>query len=421
MYVNLCEKYLLHMKYSVVFYPEKRKNVDKNVPLLLSITFSGKRVFYYTGKRCDIMQWDADLNKISRNQIAPNGQSSRDFNADLSKIELAVNNLFKGYDLSGELPTKENLRKELDLRLGKKSMDQAGVNFFDYFDKFIDNKTITDDAKVVQHTVLNNLKRFKNTTTFASIDSQFLKDFYKYLLAKRSVSKNTACKQMSILRGLCRHATRCKLLKNDPFSDFEYDKESYGIPVYITLEERDKIYTAKLEDNELEITRDLFIFQCSVGCRVSDMLKLKKNTVINNCLEYIASKTKDHKPRVIRVPLTSKAISIIEKYNGESVKLLPFMDVNKYNKNLKLLFEKLKLTRLVTVPDKKTRESIQVPISEIVSSHMARRVFIGGLFKKGVRTEIIASMSGHVAHSKEFARYYAVDRDDQKVAINLIE
>jgi hypothetical protein len=52
---------------------------------------------------------------------------------------------------------------------------------------------------------------------------------------------------------------------------------------------------------------------------------------------------------------------------------------------------------------------------------MARRVFIGGLYRAGVKNEIIASMSGHVENSKAFSRYYSIEKSDQQSAISLIE
>jgi hypothetical protein len=52
---------------------------------------------------------------------------------------------------------------------------------------------------------------------------------------------------------------------------------------------------------------------------------------------------------------------------------------------------------------------------------MARRVFVGSLYKKGVKNEIIASMSGHTRDSKAFGRYHAIDKEDQGNAIKLIE
>ena len=100
---------------------------------------------------------------------------------------------------------------------------------------------------------------------------------------------------------------------------------------------------------------------------------------------------------------------------------IPYISDQKYNEYLKELFKDQDINRLVTKLDPKTRKSIQVPIRDIASSHMARRVFIGGLHHKGATNEIIASMSGHVENSKAFARYYNIGKSDQQSAISLIE
>jgi len=81
----------------------------------------------------------------------------------------------------------------------------------------------------------------------------------------------------------------------------------------------------------------------------------------------------------------------------------------------------LGIKRMVTIVDPKTRQSKQVSISDIACSHMARRVFVGSLYSKGVKNEIIASMSGHVENSKAFSRYYNINKEDQAQAIKLIE
>ena len=51
------------------------------------------------------------------------------------------------------------------------------------------------------------------------------------------------------------------------------------------------------------------------------------------------------------------------------------------------------------------------PINEIASSHMARRTFVGGLFKKVKDPNLIGALSGHKAGSKAFARYRDIDDD----------
>jgi integrase len=181
------------------------------------------------------------------------------------------------------------------------------------------------------------------------------------------------------------------------------------------------LFNAEIEDTGLSVVRDVFIFQCFIGCRYGDLMRLKRSNIINGCIQYIASKTRSEKPRVARVPVTEKAMVILSRYDLSDGRLLPFITLRHYNKFLKKLFLLVDLTRIVTLADKKTQIDIQVPICDLASSHMARRVFIGGLHKKNVKNEIIASMSGHVENSKAFSRYYDIDQEDQEQAMGLIQ
>ncbi|MFZ4414889.1 MAG: hypothetical protein ACOYOV_17515, partial [Bacteroidales bacterium] len=97
-----------------------------------------------------------------------------------------------------------------------------------------------------------------------------------------------------------------------------------------------------------------------------------------------------------------------------------FITDQRYNEYLKELFEKVELTRTVTRQHPTTREPEQVRLCDIASSHMARRSFVGNMFGK-IDSAIIASMSGHVANSKAFTRYYDVSKELQQQAINLID
>ena len=60
------------------------------------------------------------------------------------------------------------------------------------------------------------------------------------------------------------------------------------------------------------------------------------------------------------------------------------------------------------------------PLYEVVSSHTARKTFIGNLYKKVRDPNIIASMSGHVEGSTAFARYRVIDDDIKNDVINLL-
>jgi site-specific recombinase XerD len=418
------------MKYSVKFYPEKRNGIVENVPVMMSVTFSMKRMFYFTGVRCNInddpkkSQWDLVNSRMRNNQIAPNGQSSREINAELNKLEVAVDDLFKLYDATKVVPTIEKLRNDLKLKLGKEERKEpVKVGFFDRFDQYMKDAPLSHGRKKHLKTTYNKVQDFNPGTTFENLNVQYLTDFQNYLIDKCNLSKNTTISELRRLRAFLGYAIKLGWTTNYPFKSFTIDQESFGDPIFITVEERDKLYSAEIENQSLAKVRDIFVFQCLIGCRVGDLLKLKKSNIVDGCIEYIASKTKDDKPRIARIPLTDKAKSILAKYDLSEDQILPFISEQKYNEQIKKVFklDNIKITRIVTVADPKTRTSVQKSIADLASSHMARRVFVGNLHRKGIKNEIIASMSGHVENSKAFSRYYNIDKEDQKEALKAID
>ena len=212
---------------------------------------------------------------------------------------------------------------------------------------------------------------------------------------------------------------------NNPFVGFEgTTTEKYGTPYYITLEERNQIADFDLSAHpQLSIQRDIFIFQCCIGCRVSDLFRLTASNVINGNIEYIPRKTKEERQDVVRVPLNSRAMALVNKYKNVDAKgrLFPFITPQRYNDDIKEIFRLCGITRLVTVLDSVTGEEVQRPIDEVASSHMARKTFIGALYKKIKDPNLIGSMSGHVEGSRAFARYREIDDEVKREAVSLID
>lgn len=61
------------------------------------------------------------------------------------------------------------------------------------------------------------------------------------------------------------------------------------------------------------------------------------------------------------------------------------------------------------------------PIDEIASSHLARRTFIGNLYKKVKDPNLVGSLSGHTEGSRAFACYRDIDEDMKKELVGLLE
>ena len=213
-----------------------------------------------------------------------------------------------------------------------------------------------------------------------------------------------------------------KKTTNKPFDDFPIAECTYGTPYYITIDERNKLYKTNLKNHpKLAIQRDIFVFQCLIGCRVGDLLKMKKNNRINDAIEYVPKKTKEGRPLTVRVPLNSTAKEILERYKHSEEKLLPFISEQKYNVAIKRMFLAARLKRMVTIINPTTREEEKRPLNEIASSHLARRCFVGNLYKQVKDPNLVGALSGHKEGSKAFARYREIDEEIKKDLVNLLD
>ena len=225
------------------------------------------------------------------------------------------------------------------------------------------------------------------------------------------------------VRAFFNWAYKNKIIDSFPFEGFEMPSEQYGSPVYLTLGDVDVIARADFsDDKELKIQRDIFVFQCNVGCRIGDLLRLKKRDIINGAVEYIPTKTIKERAKTVVVPLNAIAMSIVEKYKDvPGDQLLPFISSQNYNENIKTILETAGITYLVTKLDSVTRTESNVPINEMASSHMARRTFIGNIYKLVKDPNLVSALTGHAEGSRAFNRYRDIDIDMKRDLVKILE
>lgn len=266
---------------------------------------------------------------------------------------------------------------------------------------------------------------------YPEIFKKLLKDYpveigLKHKSPKLVVSgENTIIKKKKRLKAFFKWLNETKRTSNRPFEGIMIGSEKYGVPFYLTIDERNAVADADLSaDKQLEIQRDIFIFQCFVGCRVGDLVKLRPENITDGILEYIPRKTKDEdEPVKPRVPLSIRAKQLVEKYKGIDAdgRLFPFISPQKYNDAIKAILEKCEITRNVQVRNSKTGEIETRRICDVASSHIARRTFVGAAYKKVRDPNIIGKMSGHVEGSRAFSRYRDIDDSILSETISAIE
>lgn len=324
-------------------------------------------------------------------------------------------------------------------------------SFFNIWNDFISKRHVSDQRVAMFRVVRNMLWRFEQVTKIKNphfelsldkLNASILNDFETFLrneylyidkyphlykdIAVKDLPKargdNTIADRIAILRTFIIWAIKNDLTTNDPFKRFEIKPPVYGTPIYISIAERNQLFETNMSSISLNIVRDIFVFQCLIGCRVGDLLRMTKNNIINDAVEYIPRKTKDGRPVTVRVPLNKLAKHILSRYKDDKRdELLPFISVQRYNDNIKECFKQAGLTRIVTVLDPLTREYTQRPICEVASSHMARRTFVGNLYKQVKDPNLVGALSGHKDGSKAFARYRDIDEEMKTELVKMLE
>ena len=427
--MTITHKCDMKIKYSSKFILEKRKDksgslIVKNVPIYLDFTFNGQRLRYFTGYRINVTQWDFDIERVKKNNFNRNRISSSIINQKLSEIQSKIEDIYiksEPYELTVRI-LRERLKEELDETQLKRKIDlwQRWIQFANEYETSKGYKKHLLSTK-------NHLETFcvkKNIQlTFKNCTQEIIEEFIKYL--KEEHSLNTVAGIMKRVNTFFNYAVKNNWIKVSPLKEIQKVNQKYGDPIYLSKQELDQIYKAKVTSEKHQRTKDLFLFQCFVGCRVSDLMRLTKDNIVDingiQYIEYIPVKTKKENQRALRIPLTKKAQKILRKYNFIDGKLLPAISSQKYNKNIRELLKDIEFERTVIRLNPKTRLEETVPLQQIASSHLARRTFIGILHKSGHKNEVISSMSGHTENSRAFSRYYSVDDDYRLKAIKSIE
>ena len=361
--------------------------------------------------------------------------------------------------IASRILAQERIVAQMEEEETAEEKDDSQKEFFDTFEHFVSIQKISISRIRHYNVIICALKRFAiysaQEVSFATLSSNLLRKFSKFLenehkfvvegkdgkpcikdpLYKKAYKSVPECRfpkqrgQNSIIGTMSRFHTFVRwsikrgYMNRDPYDDYVIGTAIYGTPFYLTKEERNQLYQAKFPDNPgLDVQRDIFVFQCFIGCRVGDLMKMTKSNVINGAIEYVPRKTKEGRPYTVRVPLSPTALEILDRYKGQpDGRLLPFICEQDYNRDIKKMIKLAGIDRVVTTLNTITREEEKHPIWEVASSHMARRVLVGNLYKEVKDPNLIAKISGHVENSRAFSRYRDIDEEMAKEVILKLE
>jgi len=296
-----------------------------------------------------------------------------------------VNNAVKTILARGMEPYASLVKQEME-------GTSAGIpfDFFDDYDRFLAVKdTLRTDAYVkVLRLSRGYLEKFErhsgNRLDQYTINGVVFDQYLMYLMNVRGLSDQTVLTHVKIFKRFLRWA---------------YPVSSYPFVKYKVTEVEDIIYLYESELYELmgaplqpfsylDKTRDLFVFCCVTGMRHSDSQMCSDDWISEGVFDFRQQKTGGR----ATPPVFRAAETILEKWEGT-----PKISTQKYNEYLKVLFQKLELNRPVIITSYKGGQMTKTTrlLSEIVTSHVARKTFIMMCLLKEIPIQDIMFMSGH--------------------------
>lgn len=208
--------------------------------------------------------------------------------------------------------------------------------------------------------------------------------------------------------------------------NFYVPKEDIPIIVLTPKQLRQLIDNPELDARlpaDLQLTRDIFVFGCTVALRVSDLMSLRPYHLITYDEEYYLKVNSQKTNTTTTVKLPAYAVAILMKYKNKQSTLLPVLSINYFNLQLKRLStyitgpEPVIKTRLrngqPTIIYKDPEKKQHFTLADHITTHTMRRTAITTMLSLGMNEQVVRKISGHAANSKEFYKYVAFSQSFQ--------
>lgn len=379
---------------------------------------------FYNGRACDIRAhtrifvpvsiWNAQEGRcnLSRRYDTPEVIKARRAQAQLDELASRVTDKYAtdgGRDIS-----RAWLQNIIDRTADEKPLT-------DIIDNYIDTKGLATRTRYKFHSLRKHLERYQKTkgkVLYAhTITREDLENLMQYF-RKSQIGTNAIATRFRQLRALVYFGGKPY---PNPFELFKMPQEVYADPTFLTPDERERITNCDTLTLPKQVQRDIFIFQCHTGCRISDMYKLTDRNIKDGWLIYSPEKTAHSTARIVELPLSPTAAEIVERYKGVDMhgKLLPFIADQHYNKAIKDILKAAGIDRVVMWRNPQTGISEPRPLWEVASSHLARRTFTQIAYERTGDKRLVASMTGHIEDSQAFNRYSEITREMKKRALEI--
>lgn len=368
---------------------------------------------------------EADLSDLCKFETDGTPKKRANFDRDLhKKISERISIMQTVYDeavKNGRILTKESFESEIDKVLHpeaytEEEADPSKKLLLNRFNKYINDGLFSDARKRAYWVTYRILERFlaisrRETISFGEVDADFIMSFRKFIINEWEYAKkkkyehlyknipkqnfpdaprvqNTVANKLKQFQAFLRVLEDADEIVKSPFRRMGREnrlmalREQFGDPISLTSDEVRKIINTEVRQS-LKATKDAFLLQCALGCRISDFKTMSmENVAVSKegiaFVHYLPQKTMNIniKREEVKTPLLRFAFDIIKRTGFRLSVLKNVNGHDGFNAKIKALLWSCGIDREVPVYNDQKKCMEYLPLHSQGSSKLCRKSFV---------------------------------------------
>lgn len=397
-------------------------NTKKATSIYAIVYFKRKQYKINTGVKVYPSQWNKkrQLAVISAKQTKLDNYNNTIVNDKLKQILLSFeqSKLYLCEHIESIPNLYELLKQYINPSMATKKKTINGVSATAQMSLLL-STVDKDSTRNIYRGNINVFKRFLEdeniTDTWENITEDNLEKYKEYLIGKgQAVTTINNC--LSSLKNILRKADKDKDIKFDfhtsgcdkveKVKDLRSKEEKKSKQIPLTEKQVYELYNLKLSGRDEEV-RDVFVTQCLLGQRISDMPKLfagNYKIITENTVEITVQKTGEQ----AIIYLFPIAKEILNKYSSGFKYLKISTDtvegepesrdyVRKIDERIKNICKTAGFDEEITYTEQRGSKKtvIKKKLHELIHTHLARHTFITLMCKMGIPKETVIIATAH--------------------------
>lgn len=234
----------------------------------------------------------------------------------------------------------------------------------------------------------NDLNKFENYYKNKDILKITSNDINKYIQTLSDLAPTTVSHNISSLKTFYSYFLKLGSISSNPTDGIKSPKLGTHLPVYLTIEEINKLLDIEVIDAFSSRNKALLELMYATGLRISEVINLEfKNIDYDDCIVRVLGK--GSKERI--VPINDYAITYLKKYIDN---YRPELVKNEINNYIFLNNHGKKLTRQGVFKIIKAYAQ-EKGINKNIGPHTLRHTFATHLLENGADLRVIQELLGH--------------------------